>query len=742
MPEASNRITPPTQDDDREPAPSGIHYLSAYAITVCGFYTAFVGLGIEEPLFLIVVLALSTVGFLVSYTTRNLPSSGWSIAALVGSVMGALMLRAVSGSSAEALFPAATEGAVHRSLGAFLCWLLVLLSYAQLSSGWLLFMCVPTAAIMGIAGTTSSEPVILWSWAFFILVSTFMLVHDSHARLLARRHLRRSPPSLEMRLVVQIYIAAACSIGAMVTGRILSQPMDILGSAIGPLGGAVSARPTQTASETPTAVGVTESTALPVGAQSDSRDDTVILRIRAAHGAYWRGATYDEYNGRGWNSSLSGWPVEFADRPTSTRMLLDGRLWPSRDVVVPEGELNAVPARSHTLQQYVRVESTARLDTLYAAAEARLFRLRAGDLRYAWYTGRRCTVDESGSVRLPNEISNTGYVAVSEVADWTEDSLRKSRAVLTIEEADAYTSLNVEKEVRQRLREVAISVTKDQTSDYDRIVALKRYLGKQCVYNALATSSADETEDAVIQFLFHTRSGTCQHFATSLAVLCRTIGIPSRVASGFAPGTPNAAGTEFIVRARDKHLWTEVWFAGVGWVPFEATEDALDVTPQSALDRIRASQGWIRNVLRRNVLSALLGTGALLLVLYVVLREVLNRRANRGRTAPGVSIHGAYVLMAYASMNKRLRRWKLERRLHETPEEHAARLRRRLGSAGIECPELAELTNLVERARYAGDAMCMADAKRARRLASMIAEKARDAAAMPVRRLKVEVAGS
>ncbi len=69
-----------------------------------------------------------------------------------------------------------------------------------------------------------------------------------------------------------------------------------------------------------------------------------------------------------------------------------------------------------------------------------------------------------------------------------------------------------------------------------------------------------------------TRSGYCQHFAGAMALMLRYLGIPARVAAGFASGTYSK--DHWTVTDHDAHAWVEVWFAGYGWLPFDPTPGA------------------------------------------------------------------------------------------------------------------------------------------------------------------------
>jgi transglutaminase-like putative cysteine protease len=80
---------------------------------------------------------------------------------------------------------------------------------------------------------------------------------------------------------------------------------------------------------------------------------------------------------------------------------------------------------------------------------------------------------------------------------------------------------------------------------------------------------AGHGNDAIEHFL-QIRKGYCEQFATTFAVMARTLGIPSRVAVGYTPGRLRADGWYSVV-GRNSHAWPEIWFDSIGWVGFEPT---------------------------------------------------------------------------------------------------------------------------------------------------------------------------
>jgi protein-glutamine gamma-glutamyltransferase len=83
-------------------------------------------------------------------------------------------------------------------------------------------------------------------------------------------------------------------------------------------------------------------------------------------------------------------------------------------------------------------------------------------------------------------------------------------------------------------------------------------------------------------FLEEDKRGYCQQFSGTMALMLRMAGIPARVAAGFSPGSYNKDTREYRVRDLDAHSWVEVWFSGIGWVPFDPTPARSPAQSQSS----------------------------------------------------------------------------------------------------------------------------------------------------------------
>ncbi|HKJ35823.1 MAG TPA: transglutaminaseTgpA domain-containing protein [Solirubrobacterales bacterium] len=120
-----------------------------------------------------------------------------------------------------------------------------------------------------------------------------------------------------------------------------------------------------------------------------------------------------------------------------------------------------------------------------------------------------------------------------------------------------------------RVAELADRLTDGAPTAYDAVKAVEAHLLQNYVYS----EDPPERPLPLESFLFEDRIGYCQQFSGAMALMLRMEGIPARVAAGFSPGVFEG-DDRYRVRALDAHTWVEVYFAGIGWVPFDPTPSA------------------------------------------------------------------------------------------------------------------------------------------------------------------------
>ena len=141
-------------------------------------------------------------------------------------------------------------------------------------------------------------------------------------------------------------------------------------------------------------------------------------------------------------------------------------------------------------------------------------------------------------------------------------------------------------DISPRIQALAFDITDGLDNPYDKAAAITEYLRSEITYNPVM-SFPEGTEDRLEYFLFESKEGFCNYYASSEVLMLRSIGVPARLAVGFAQGEPNLQNTFYTVREKDAHTWPEVYFPGFGWIEFEPTGNQEPV--ERPLERADAS---------------------------------------------------------------------------------------------------------------------------------------------------------
>ncbi len=132
--------------------------------------------------------------------------------------------------------------------------------------------------------------------------------------------------------------------------------------------------------------------------------------------------------------------------------------------------------------------------------------------------------------------------------------------------------------VDPRVPRLAAQITNAARNDFDKAAVLENYLRTRFGYTLELPHTA--VKDPIANFLFERKQGHCEYFASSMAVMLRTLGIPSRVVNGFRSDEFNDLTGNYVVRAKDAHSWVEAYFPGYGWQTFDPTPAGASGTPQ------------------------------------------------------------------------------------------------------------------------------------------------------------------
>ncbi len=183
-------------------------------------------------------------------------------------------------------------------------------------------------------------------------------------------------------------------------------------------------------------------------------------------------------------------------------------------------------------------------------------------------------IDDSGGVfNLDPEHPVSRYQASSDIAQPPASSLRGAGQAYPPDVLSIYLGLPA---LDSRIPELARQITASADNNYDRAAAIENYLRTRFGYSLQLPRTVPH--DPLANFLFERKQGHCEYFASSMAVMLRTLGIPSRVVNGFRTGEFNDLNSQYIVRASNAHSWVEAYFPDHGWVAFDPTPGAAIAT--------------------------------------------------------------------------------------------------------------------------------------------------------------------
>ncbi len=184
----------------------------------------------------------------------------------------------------------------------------------------------------------------------------------------------------------------------------------------------------------------------------------------------------------------------------------------------------------------------------------------------------------------PDDLTIGGVGTSTEGQQYTVTSLQLEPTAEQLKAAGGFVPASISRDLfvpsslPPIIKATAITATTGATNEYEMAVDLQNYFRNGGFVYSTSTplkQGYDGDGGAVIGKFLEVKSGYCVHFASAMALMARTLGIPSRVTEGYLPGTSNGGSVNnpglYTVTSDDLHAWPELYFAGVGWVAFEPT---------------------------------------------------------------------------------------------------------------------------------------------------------------------------
>jgi protein-glutamine gamma-glutamyltransferase len=295
------------------------------------------------------------------------------------------------------------------------------------------------------------------------------------------------------------------------------------------------------------------------------KNTAVVMRVQTGapveyNQLRWRGIALANFDGTRWSSGGRGTIAVLANN--------DG--W------IPLSNLQAKTSERAKILQYTIMLEPMASDAIFIPGTGVAVRGSFYNDRSASY-GRRAYLFRDSSDSFFNPFHNYSamrYSGISKLPQFQMETLRAAGSEYPDSISEAYLQLP---KLDPRISELAKSVTESAQTPVDKAIAIETFLRTK--YSYTLDLSGKPNNDPLAYFLFQKRAGHCEYFASAMAVMLRTLQIPSREVNGFLPGEYNALGGDYIVRASDAHSWVEVYFPGNGWLVFDPTPPATAAEP-------------------------------------------------------------------------------------------------------------------------------------------------------------------
>ena len=391
---------------------------------------------------------------------------------------------------------------------------------------------------------------------------------------------------------------------------------------------------------------------------------SVVMHIQIdgdTHGTFdlkWRGVALSRFDGRVWSNPIEQHPV---------RRQPDGRF----------------PLWSYTAEPNPKTARSIHYRVLMEPIGTNIFFV-APKPRFLMGAYRMLGTDRGGAIyNLDASHAVSLYDVDSELSEPKPQNLEKITATNPPEMLE-YLQLPA---LDARIPELTRQIVGSSTNSYDRATAIERFLMTEFGYTLELPRVPPK--DPLAEFLFVRKRGHCEYFASSMAIMLRTLDIPSRVVNGFRTTEFNDVTGNYVVRASSAHSWVEAYFPGYGWVSFDPTPGA-PLGSTTGWDRVSLYVDAMASFWREWVVNydanhqkalgedAMQGSRTLLegmrnrverwyAGMLTRARHVQQSLSNSPRRWSGLALIACLILLIAANF-RNLRRWMKERALALHPE--------------------------------------------------------------------------
>ncbi len=497
--------------------------------------------------------------------------------------------------------------------GSFLSWMIILGSVAAWKDRTLLFVSLPSIAIFGLVGTFDTYPPGIWLFFVFLIcmgvlyarvhqrtmVQTAKLAGEEDPSLL-RRGAWKWMAGPEWAVASGISIVFLSLIGAPVVRSSVQGVTEGIRVRV--------AQPPRTSDNSGQGRNQSLGTESRIGQGPINPSDTPMFKLAGDHIGLLRVQPFTSYTGQGWsNQSISRVP---ADSPLVQQVSLSSGLETG-----PNGGkmpwLNRTPPGEPITDPDIVGIQVLPLSILSTSLPS------PGPVVEIIPPNKEVMFLANGSTFVSTPLSpGTTYRYWSAIPRRLPDSLAAASVFPDLENQFLSTGAS-----SREIRSMAHEITKGLNSDLEKAQAIERWVSRRAKYNLNAPATPRD-KDPVQHFLFDSREGYCDLFASSFVLMAREVGLPTRYMTGWLTGdlAPDDQGW-VTVRERDYHAWAEVYFDGYGWVAFDPTQGAEEV-PGGGVGSSKSQNQpiWQNPFFFPVLLTLVLGTAT-----FPIIRSIINR---------------------------------------------------------------------------------------------------------------------
>lgn len=454
--------------------------------------------------------------------------------------------------------------------GSFLSWMIILGSVAAWKDRTLLFVSLPCIAIFGLVGTFDTYPTGIWLFFVFLLcmgvlyarvhqrtmVQTAKLAGEDDPSLL-RRGAWKWMAGPEWALASGISIVVLSLIGAPVVRNSVQGVSEGIRVRV--------AQPPPPSDNRNSGRNQTPGTESRIGQGPNNPSDIPVFRLAGEGFGLLRVQPFIAYTGQGWTSqTISRVP---ANSPLLSQVSISDDLETGPNGGKKPWLNGTPPGEPISDPEIVGLQILPlRLLTATFPSPGPVVELIAPPQKDVMFTGNGMTF-----LSAPLN-SGSSYRYWAAIPKNRPDN--RASAVIFPDLENQYLSAGSSS---REIRSLAFEITKGLKSDIEKAEAIERWVSQRAKYN-LNAAATPRDKDPVQHFLFDSREGYCDLFASSFVLLAREAGLPTRYMTGWLTGDLQPDNQGWVtVRERDYHAWGEVYFEGYGWVAFDPTQGAEEV---------------------------------------------------------------------------------------------------------------------------------------------------------------------